>query len=285
MPFTRRALLATLGGVFPALAGCLGGGDAPATATVSPTAAPRTTTRTPTATPAEPVTRSLGESYETAAGWAVTVGNAAVRKAVVELGGAHYDPVYADGQYVVTDVTVEGDGAPDLSGANVFVRTDALDRSERRYVADERNADHARNADRVRRRFAFPVPISPAPAEGAVVWRSEARPAVRWTLPADLLAAVARPPAFDLRGFEVRDVSGEEIGVTLTIANTGSGDGTFLAEVGDAAVSDQPEVSVDVPAGETVTATRRVSAFGDRDELTVVLRWRDERLERTVRRD
>lgn len=214
----------------------------------------------------------------------MTVENAAVRNAVVERGGVHSDPAYADGQFVVADVTVEGDGAPDLSAANVFVRTDTLRRSERRDVVGERDGDHARNADRVRRRFAFPVPVSPAPAEGVVVWRSETGPTVRWTLPAALLDAVARPPAFDLRGFEATDVSGDEIEVTLTVANAGSGDGTFLAEVGDAALSDRPEVSVDVPAGETVTATRRVSAFGDSDEPTVVLRWRDERLERTARR-
>ncbi|MFB6141255.1 MAG: hypothetical protein ABEJ26_12580 [Halosimplex sp.] len=72
--------------------------------------------------------------------------------------------------------------------------------------------------------------------------------------------------------------------MTLTVANGGEGDGVFLAEVGDPAMSDQPEVAFAVPAGETRTATRRVRVHAEGDEAaTVVLRWRGVRLERTLR--
>lgn len=234
-----------------------------------------TGTGTPTEPPEEPVSLAPGESFETADGWSLTVELVGVQIAVVRAGTVHSDPVYGDDeQYVVADVAT--DDGPDPADLNVFVRTDTQDRSNRRYVrADSNVAD-------LRQRFGYAVPVSPAPSDGAVVWEPDDERGVRWELPADLLDQIARPPAFDLQGFEAEDAPGDEVEVTLTVANTGEGDGTFVAEVGDAEVSDQPEVFVDVPAGETVTVERRAWAAFVNDEVTVVVRWRGERLERTV---
>ncbi|MFC7141064.1 hypothetical protein ACFQMA_14665 [Halosimplex aquaticum] len=300
MDRSRRALLAAFGTALSAsVAGCPEtSGDAataeptpdPSQPAETPTAEPdpatraNTTTRTGTSTPA-PVTLAPGESYVTADGWDLTVENLAVRRAVVEYGPTHWDPDWADGgQFVVADLVVAGDGAPDPADPTdlrVACQTDTTDGTGRTFVVADSNADD------IRQRLGFTVPASPAPAEGAIVWSPADGPEVRWALPDPLLAEIARLPEFDLRGFEVENVPGDEIAVTLTVANVGVGDGTFLAEVGHAAMSDQPELTVEVPAGETRTVTRRVpfqNVWNDSDDepATVVLRYREKRLERTV---
>lgn len=291
---SRRVLLAAFGAALAApVAGC-SESDSTAdeqspTAEPSPTPEPTRTGRTTgtasvagspasTGTASGPVTLDPGEAYATDAGWSVAVENLAVRASVVEHGPTHWDPRWTEGgQFVAADLVVRGDGGPDPADLPVACRTDTVDGAGRVFVAADSNRD-----DR-RQRVAFPVPASPEPTDGAVVWTPEAGPEVRWRLPDAVLAAVARPPAFELREFAVEHAPGDEVDVTLTVANAGEGDGTFLAEVGAAAMSDQGEVTVDVSAGETRTVTRRVYVETDAaDETTVVLRWRGETLERTV---
>ncbi|MFB6221285.1 MAG: hypothetical protein ABEH90_07580, partial [Halolamina sp.] len=109
-------------------------------------------------------------------------------------------------------------------------------------------------------------------------------PDVRWELSADVRSAISNPPRFEVRDFAAKDVPGDEIEISVTVSNNGERDGRFLAEAGDTEMSDQPEIEVAVPAGETVSATRRVLAsFRDREEVTVVLRWGGEERTRTVR--
>lgn len=263
----REALQAGLCLLGSTLAGCLSGSGTP---TESPgTESPSTHDGTASLAP--------GETYEKPEGWSLTVENVAVQNTVVEFATTHPDPVYGNGeQFVVADAVVTG-AAPDPADLNVFVRTDTLDGSGRVYVRADSNEDD------VRQRFGFPVPVSPTASQGAIVWEPDEGQTVRWELSAKMLKTIARPPEFELHEFEVEDVPGDKVEATLTVENTGEGDGTFVAEVGDAMISDQPEVFVDVPAGETVTVTRKVWAeFRDRKELTVVLRWRGEKLERTV---
>ncbi|MFB6156381.1 MAG: hypothetical protein ABEJ34_00880 [Haloferacaceae archaeon] len=201
----------------------------------------------------------------------------------MEFGAAHPDPRWRDGaQFVVADAVVDGDGAPDPAELNLSVRTDTLDRSDRYYVRAEDNED-----DR-RQRFGFPVPTDPAPSRAWIVWRPEEGPTVRWPLGDDRVAALGAAPTFAVESFETPKtaVPDGDFEVTVTVRNEGDRDGTFLAEAGSAAISDQPEVAVEVPVGETGTGTATVDAyFGDREEMAVVLRWEDGTIRRTVRRE
>lgn len=210
----------------------------------------------------------------------MTVENVAVRHGVTKFGTVHIDPTWEDGvQFVVADVAVDG-GGPDVADLDVAVETDTLDRSGRIYVHAEANADETRQ------RFGFAVPTDPAPSEAALVWRRDDGPAVRWPLDADAVRALGVAPAFAVESFAAPEATtGAEIETTLTVRNDGGRDGRFLAEVGDAAMSDQPEFTLDVPAGETATGHPHVPAhFGSDDRLTVVLRWENGSEERRVRR-
>lgn len=235
---------------------------------------------TPTSTPSQ-VSLAVGEPYRTADSWTVTVENVSVQASIVEFRSAHPAPVYTDeGQFVTADVVVDDvtGNAPDPAGLRIFVRTPTLDRSTRRYVAAKTNEDD------VRQRVGFPVPLSAPPRAGAIVWVPDTGPTVRWQLPARTLQAIPKAPKFRLRAFGVKDIAGDMVEVTLTVENASEYDGTFRAELGDQAFSDQPEIAVEVPADESVTVTRRILAeFRDRTEATIVLRWRGGTLRRTVR--
>lgn len=274
---SRRAALRTLGIALSAsLAGCLGteNGRASTTQLTSETKTPRKSEAT---TPG-PVELDPDDSYSTDASWSLTVDDVAVRIAVVDTGTIHPDPVWAeDGQFVVADFTVEGRDAPDPANLNVTCRVDTGDALGWTYV----DADGPR--DESSQPIGFEVPSSPAPTAGAIVWAPDEGPEVRWTLSEATLANLARLPEFELKSFSVADAPGDEVDATLTVANVGDGDGVFLAEVGAGAMSDQPEVEIAVPAGETRTVTRRVLAGSPNGGPTrVVLRWRDTKIERTV---
>lgn len=271
----RRRLLA-LGTALPlGVGGCLGapGGDG------RPDGA---TTDDPTPPSDGPVRRAPGERHATADGWSLTVSVVGVRHGVVRFGTVHSDPLWESGaQFVVADAVVDGDGAPAPADLRLFARTDTLDRSDRHYV-------HAgRTAGAGRQRFGFPVPTDPAPARAAVVWRPDEGPAVRWDLDDASVRALGAAPAFDVESFDAPRTAAPdgEFETTLTVRNDGDRDGRFLAEVGNARASDQPQVAVDVPVGEVVTAAPTVRAhFDDRGDLPVVLRWEGGTERRTVRR-
>ncbi|MFB6281387.1 MAG: hypothetical protein ABEH40_05165 [Haloferacaceae archaeon] len=276
-PLTRRRLLAfALGAALPS-GGCLGssGDGATTEATADATAGSPTTGD-------GPVRRAPGDRHVTEEGWSLTVAAVGVRHGVVQFGTVHPDPLWRDGaQFVVADAVVAGDGAPDPADLRLFVRTDTLDRSDRYYV------HAATDADDRRQRFGFPVPTDPAPARAGVVWAPAEGPTVRWALPDGLVRDLGVAPAFAVESFDVPETAApdDEFEAAVTVRNDGDRDGRFLAEVGNGLVSDQPETTLDVPAGGTATARPTVDArFGDRDELPVVLRWEGGTERRTVRR-
>jgi hypothetical protein len=264
-PLSRRALLGALA-TLP-LTGCLGN-SSPGTATsATPTDSP-TTDRTPTMSPAsqsEPIIRQPGEAYETD-NIAVTIEKLAVRHGMVKFGSVHPDPIWKDGsQFVLASVVVEGDEDP--ANLDVTVTADTLDERPDRYYGFVPDTPESVQP------LGFAVPTAPAPSNVAIVWHGPRE--VRWPLPDELVTKLGRAPDFSLEGFKVPESAspGTSLDVSLEVANSGTREGRFLAELGDAALSDQPEIEVPVPAGETVTDTQSVDAHFTEGEMTVLLRW------------
>ncbi|MFB6220040.1 MAG: hypothetical protein ABEH90_01260, partial [Halolamina sp.] len=187
----RRRFLTSASGLLLFTGGCSQPADSTATAQTATTDSPTgTATDTPTATSTPPtpgpVSLEPGEPFTSADGFAVTLENVAVQVAIIEFGTAHNDPLYRDGeQFVVADVAVSGDERPDPADLHVFLHTDTLTERRRYYVAADSNEDD------VRQRFGYPVPVSPLPTEGAVVWTRDGHPDVRWELSADVRSAIS----------------------------------------------------------------------------------------------
>lgn len=270
----RRRFVAALGGS-SLLAGCPLG-----VSTREPT---DSATRTLPATPTEPgVTRHAGESFETEAGYSVTVSNPRVHRSFVAYERPHTDVLATeDHQFLVFDLLVEGrDSLPAGSRVGVLL-------AGRGYFEASRAPPSTSDSRHSTRGILVPVGRFES---GSVLWdRADVSgPPVRWALPDGVLAAVATPPRFEVRAFDVPDAArdGSTVRVSVTVANTGARDGVFRAELGTAAVSDQPEVSVPVEAGETAEYTELQDVdFGGRDALGLVLRWGTGRLTRTVERE
>lgn len=273
-PLSRRALLRAIA-TLP-LTGCLGN-SSPGTATsLTPTdssTTDRTTTTSP-ATQSEPIIRHPGEAYETN-GIAVTIETLAVRQGMVKFGSVHPDPIWKEGsQFVVANVAVEGNVDP--ATLDVTVTADTLDERPDRYYG------FAPDTPESVQPLGFTVPTAPAPSTAAIVWHGPRE--VHWPLPDGLVTKLGRAPDFSLEAFRVPESasSGTSLDVTLEIANRGTRDGRFLAELGDAALSDQPEIGIPVPAGETVTDTQSVDGHFTEGEMTVLLRWAGGVQRRTV---
>lgn len=302
----RRHLLSVLSASAVSLSGCVGSlgfdGSADDSATTpgdSATTAPgdsatpgsSTTPDDRSTTSDDPITLSVGETFETDRGGTLTVEGVRIRKSIVS-GGVHFDPVVLpDRQFVVAHLSVSSPGAG-TTGRTDYLRSRELDSRFRvtldgtRYPGDDR-VFHVvpRSDDPEGVRLGFPVPAPATVERGSVVWTTGV-PEVRWSLTADHRDALARPPQFEVREFAVPDevTRGSTFDATLTVANVGSGDGTFLAELGATTISDTPEIRIDVSAGETVTAKRAVEPYypEESDEMTLVLNWDVGQSNRTV---
>jgi hypothetical protein len=274
----RRRLLAGLcTGV--SLSGCLGS-DSPGTPTAEGTtttaeSTDRHTSDRPPETTTDPETLALDESFE-ASGVTVTVHDVRVRR-IVFARNNHLDPHYRPGhQFLVADVSVSdrdqlGNFAVVMDGDRIETR-----RNDSLVAFDEPTGELLG--------LAVPAPLD---AEcGAVRWTGPDGAVARWTLDSDHLDALAHPPAFEVRNFEIPEEveRGSSFTATLTVSNSGSGGGAFRAELGATTISDTPEIRVAVPASETVTAEQVVEPYypDDADEATIRLNWDAEFVERTV---
>lgn len=261
---SRRAFLGALA-TLP-LAGCFDDSRSGTATSSTPTSGPTTDgTATPPATQSEPILRQPGEAYE-ANDIAVTIENLAVRHGMVTFGSVHPDPVWKEGsQFVLASVAVEGNEDP--ANLDVTVTADTLAERPARYYGFIPEPSESVQP------MGFPVPTVPAPSNAALVWHGPRE--VRWPLSDELVRKLGRAPEFSLERFQVPESAapGTSLDVTLEVANSGDRNGRFLAELGNAAMSDQPEIEVSVPAGETTTATRSVDARFSEGEMTVLLRW------------
>ena len=297
-PVQRRQLLSALGASALPFAGCVGTNgtgttERPVTTRTTDevtTTGDDTATEDGTTTTAElprPTTCEAGESFQTADDRTVTVRSIRVQKTAL-VQGTHLDPVTERRrQFVVADVSVsDAENLRDLAVGTVFgvvADGERLD-AEVRYPVVPASGDLDVHGTLVG--FLVPAPLDADTA--AIAWYGYSDdPQMQWSLGDRCLDALARPPEFEVRGFETPDKvhRHSEFETTLTVANVGSGDGTFVAELGATTISDTPEVFVEVPKGETVTAKRTVDPYylEDADELTVVLNWGEDRLKRTVK--
>lgn len=267
---SRRAVLSALATV--PVTGCL---DmvGPTTPQTTPTDLPGSTTtptpddKTPTPTPdtSGPVRRQPGDAYE-ANELSVTVSDMTVRHGMVAFEGVHPDPKWVKGaQFLLATLTVEGDQDP--ANLDVTATANTLDGRPDRYFGFAPDAPDSVQP------VGFVVPTDTDISEAAVVWNGPRE--VQWPLPEDLVANLASAPDFVLKELRVPETASEgmDIDVELDVANTGDRDGRFLAELGNGAISDQPEIEVTVPASETVTTSRSMEAQFFDGAMDVVCRW------------
>lgn len=275
----RRHLLAALGATLP-VAGCTGTDSSSTPTSEGTTATPSVEeTTTVTSSPTEsPETLTLGEPFEAPGGATATVHDVRVRRTVFTLG-VHTDPHYRPGeQFVVADAS-----ASDRDLLNNFaVEADGVRRD-----TGSNDALVSPFGDPSGELLGFRVPAPLEIERGAVVWTSPDGVAARWPLDPESLDALAHPPAFEVREFSVPEEveRGSAFAARLAVANVGSGDGEFRAELGATTISDTPELAVEVAAGETVTTGSTIDPFypEDSDELPVVLNWGADRLKRTAK--
>ncbi|NEU57568.1 hypothetical protein [Halorussus sp. MSC15.2] len=285
----RRRLLSSLSALGASLpiAGCVGA-ESPGTPTAGRTTetettppAPETTTASSDAS-ADSETLALGGTFETPEGGTVTVHDVHVQRTAYTQF-PHVSPIaYSSRQFVVVDATV--------SDHELFRQFSV--------AVDGRLLDGAASAltgpfsEPEGELFGVSVPAPLDAERAAVVWSAEKGTAdeeyatARWPLSADHRRALANPPEFSVEGFEVPSEveRGSSFTAELTVANSGTGDETFSAELGATTISDTPEIRVEVPAGETVSTERTVEPHypENYEELTVQLNWGIESIEQTV---
>lgn len=129
--------------------------------------------------------------------------------------------------------------------------------------------------------FEFPKEGSAA-TDGTLEWGTGS-----WSLSDGTLKRLSSPPQFTVREFSIPDEApgDSEITATIGVENTGESDGRFLAEFGSMRLSDQSEITIQVPAGERVSASRSINLHQQEGEETLVLDWGNDRLKRTVSLD
>lgn len=262
MPSRRRILTACVG-AGTGLTGCLGS-DRSATSTGRETRPDRSTPASAAPT-AGPVDRRPGEPYEVD-GITVTVSDLRVRHGMVTFDGVHPEPKWVDGsQFLLATLEVEGGRNP--TDVDVTATANTLDEPPDRHFGFEPDISESVQP------IGFAVPTDPDISEAAVVWDGPRQ--VRWSLPDEPVAKLGRAPDFSVEAFRAPETAEESAAfdVGIDIANTGDRDGRFLAELGNDAISDQPEVEVSVPVDGKVTATRSVEARFFDGRMGVVLRW------------
>lgn len=257
MTRTRRSVLAALG-TSVVSAGCL---SAPSSGGAEDDGAPAsvgTTTPSPSA-PAAPTTAAgrprrvpMGRTV-TRDGTRLAVTNPRVRKAVASRGPAHTHLVADAGQYVVVDVTV--DGEPPGPYANLDLRS----------AVDGRTLPGSDPLPTTTDRgYAFSFPTA-RHGTAAVRWLADTRDAdggaadgrdVDWELPDSTREALALEPRFSVTDLRVPRRDGQFV-LEMTVANDGDRDGRFAARISLESFSGGHVVEFPVTAGGSETYAGR----------------------------
>ncbi|WP_439025661.1 hypothetical protein [Haloarchaeobius sp. DT45] len=267
----RRLLVSTASSLSAAAAGCLGSGE-PGTSTS------REPTDPAPATDGEPPTTSAAPGP----GYSLSVEDIGVFRRTTTIQHSNHVDVAADPetQYVVATVVV----LPPETGEPA---EDPPNPTDRRFVAtlDGETYDDAFATEfgsQYATTIAVPVPTGLDPAEGTLQVGHRGEDGFWHQFTAEQLDRIAHVPRFTLDAFTV-EAGNATVQATLEVSNSGDRDGRFLAELGTNDISDTPEVSFEVPAGETVTKRESVAIYAeDAAEVTVVCNWGDTYHRRTV---
>lgn len=244
MTISRRTLLATVGTGF--VAGCVNssGEDARRTSDDTSTGTTADGDVTTTATPPDtPQGRRVSMGEQASVGdTRVTVANPRVRTAVVSRG-AHIRVVADAGQYVVVEVTTDGDGVnPRNLGLQSAVDGSVVENGDPLSTTAGPNS------------YAFPFPAEQT--ESAAIRTTADGSQVAWTLPATIRETLAVEPLFAVTSIAVSRRDGERV-LELTVSNDGDRDGRFVAQVSLEGFSGGHVIEFSVPAGGTHEFTGR----------------------------
>lgn len=217
------------------------------------------------------------------AGTTLSVGTIDVQASI--LGGAGpFDVRSASGAaYVRVPVVLEDPQGRPIADRDPYLHLrDGLSLAlDDRVLGSPRFDRASQGAGRV---LAFAVPAG-SYEQGVVRLETGGRDVVRRSMARDRLADLADPPAFEVTRFAVSDpIEQQFLVATTTVANVGGAGGRFLAMLGRPTGSPRTRLSVDVPAGETVTQVNSLSVYRRPDgPVTLRLAWGSGSTERTVR--
>jgi hypothetical protein len=268
----RRRLLAAL--ATAPVAGCLGQRETDTGATTT-----ATTTRSTTDTTTTDTTSTTVESDASVSDVAVLPGLAVMNSpdSLTTTGDR-------DEQFVVATVT--GGGSLDVNAFELDLDGETHPATtEVGYGRRIWGRGLAYRAEDGEGWLAFRLPDPRSADAATLTW-----PGGEHALDAEALDRLARPPTtFEVREFAVPDTAapGDTVTATLTVANVGDADGTFvgaLDRVGPlVAHAPAAAITLDVAAGATATweYTHDLDAGGD-GQMELQLDWRDGYLERTT---
>lgn len=234
------------------------------------------------ATTPRPEVLSVGDTTNVGQG-TITVQSIRTQQMFIGMKAGVHPEVYghSDTQYVIVDVLTDGVADPTHPVRNAFHLS--LDSTQYNVVEEYliRN-QQAKNSVSI----AFPIPTSVSPNTGKLIWIGESSVSdTTWIVPQDVLDALSSPPEFTVTAFKVPAMAtqGSSIEPAITVQNSGGNDGTFIAELGSATLSDQSEIHVDVPKGERVIHVEPISLSGEAEsDETIVLDWGTQTMKRNV---
>lgn len=246
MPVTRRRLLeavGTTGTVFIA-SGCLANGETTDTPTGTETPTAPTASDASTTSGGRDRRVSMGQTV-TVEGTAITVENPRVRKGVIVEGMAHTRVVASAGQFVVVDVSVDGEQPDEMADLDLWssVDGDKLSGSDPLWPLVGESPAYG---------FSFPAENH----DGAAILHTGESSRTAWSLPATVRDALAREPRFSVTETDVLNRDGQ-LRLSMTVSNDGERDGTFRARVSQEGFSGGSIVEFPVAAGESRTYTGR----------------------------
>lgn len=134
--------------------------------------------------------------------------------------------------------------------------------------------------------IAYRLPLQLSATNGRIIWTTEDDSTIAtWRLPEPVIQRLNNPPEFTVHSFTVPEEAAafEPFNVEIDVENTGAGDGTFKALLGNSNATDSEPLRMPLSQGERKTLTESEQIGGNPGETrTLYLDWGLSRLERTI---